>query len=78
MKKELKSGILSADKSAYGRPTVFLVNVIAVIDWVHGGSNKYPQSVLGAKIRKHITIFNLKVVLFTVVKIPIYCIGVLL
>ena len=30
MKKELKSGILSADKSADGRPTVFLVNVIAV------------------------------------------------
>ena len=32
MKKELKSGILSADKSADGRPTVFLVNVIAVLD----------------------------------------------
>ena len=31
MKKELKSGILSADKSADGRPTVFLVNVIAVL-----------------------------------------------
>ena len=30
MKKELKSGILSADKSADGRPTVFWVNVIAV------------------------------------------------
>ena len=30
MKKELKSGILSADKSADGRPTVFLANVIAV------------------------------------------------
>ena len=32
MKKELKSGILSADKSADGRPTVFLVNVIAVLN----------------------------------------------
>ena len=31
MKKELKSGILSADKSADDRPTVFLVNVIAVL-----------------------------------------------
>ena len=31
MKKELKSGILSADKSADGRPTVFWVNVIAVL-----------------------------------------------
>ena len=31
MKKELKSGILSADKSADGRPTVFLANVIAVL-----------------------------------------------
>ena len=31
MKKELKSGFLSADKSADGRPTVFLVNVIAVL-----------------------------------------------
>ena len=30
MKKELKSGILSADKSADGRPTVGGVNVIAV------------------------------------------------
>ena len=29
--KKLKSGILSADKSADGRPTVFLVNVIAVL-----------------------------------------------
>ena len=32
MKKELKSGILSADKSADGRPTVFLANVIAVLN----------------------------------------------
>ena len=31
MKKELKSGILSADKSADGRPTVGGVNVIAVL-----------------------------------------------
>ena len=31
MKKGLKSGILSADKSADGRLTVFLVNVIAVL-----------------------------------------------
>ena len=31
MKKELKSGILSADKSADGRPTVGVVNVIAVL-----------------------------------------------
>ena len=31
MKKELKSVILSADKSADGRPTVFWVNVIAVL-----------------------------------------------
>ena len=31
MKKELKSGILSADKSADGRPTVVGVNVIAVL-----------------------------------------------
>ena len=31
MKKELKSGILSADKSSDGRPTVGEVNVIAVI-----------------------------------------------
>ena len=31
MKKELKTGILSADKSADGRPTVGGVNVIAVI-----------------------------------------------
>ena len=34
MKKELKSGILSADKSADGRPTVFLANVIAVLVFV--------------------------------------------
>ena len=38
MKKELKSGILSADKSAddrpINRPTVFLVNVIAVLQVV--------------------------------------------
>ena len=32
MKKELKSGILSADKSADCRPTVGGVNVIAVLD----------------------------------------------
>ena len=32
MKKELKSGILSADKSADGRPTVGGVNVIAVLE----------------------------------------------
>ena len=31
MKKKLKSGILSADKSADGRPTVGGVNVIAVL-----------------------------------------------
>ena len=31
MKKELKSGILSAGKSADGRPTVGGVNVIAVL-----------------------------------------------
>ena len=31
MKKELKSGILSADKSADGRPTVGGVNVITVL-----------------------------------------------
>ena len=31
MKKELKSGILSADQSADGRPTVGVVNVIAVL-----------------------------------------------
>ena len=31
MKKELKSGILSADKSADGRPTVGGVYVIAVL-----------------------------------------------
>ena len=31
MKKELKSDILSADKSADGRPTVGGVNVIAVL-----------------------------------------------
>ena len=34
MKKELKSGILSADKSADGRPTVGGVNVIAVLPGV--------------------------------------------
>ena len=38
MKKELKSGILSADKSAddrpINRPTVFWVNVIAVLAFV--------------------------------------------
>ena len=32
MKKELKSGTLSADKSADSRPTVGGVNVIAVLD----------------------------------------------
>ena len=31
MKKELKSGILSADKSTDGRPTVGGANVIAVL-----------------------------------------------
>ena len=34
MKKELKSGILSADKSADGRPTVGRVNVIAVLQLI--------------------------------------------
>ena len=34
MKKELKTGILSADKSADGRPTVGGVNVIAVFLFV--------------------------------------------
>ena len=37
MKKELKSGILSADKSADGRPTVGGVNVIAVLGSTGGG-----------------------------------------
>ena len=35
MKKELKSGILSADKSADGRPTVGGANVIAVLRLMH-------------------------------------------
>ena len=34
MEKELKSGILSADKSADHRPTVGGVNVFAVLDYI--------------------------------------------
>ena len=45
MKKELKSGILSADKSADksadGRPTVFWVNVIAVLVINYWGRKKF-------------------------------------
>ena len=41
MKKELKSGILSADKSADGRPTVGGVNVIAILHLV-GGADFFP------------------------------------
>ena len=36
------------------------------------GSKEYPQSMLGAKT---ITIFHLKIVIFTVLKIAVYCIG---
>ena len=57
MKKELKSGILSADKSADHRPTVGGVNVIAVLTTSNTNRTKcnpirLNQSALGISFNK--------------------------
>ena len=49
MKKELKSGILSADKSADCRPTVGGVNVIAVLRPLIDLKISFPLNILRTK-----------------------------